>query len=559
MGLRVNGTNWSECDHNVYVTGGWRNIIFKEDRVIVSNDKEDEREILLKDIRGIQYREDGGVIIQAQMNKVRANGKLVWEKGCKGKAIKDLKCTDYLQGVIRVTFTPPNTEPTPRLFLYDGDALVKEDVYSGFEYKVADEKYHELQVITRNEKGTTASNKCRGKAIQHHAAGDIKGFEASDNLVGKIRIDFKEADKEDNWVYYLIRSGSREIVASDVYPGYEWITDEHDVWLAVMAENDYDRIYSKGDKGSAFSAPSKITDFKASKDKVGGIKVTFSPADGWYKPTYDLIDADTERTLATNIKSGFEYRTNKAEYRLRVDARNNVGVTPSNEDTGKTIQGAGKAIYTESGKFTVPRGYDKVFVCMVGGGGGGSSSDFISAEKNFSKAGGGYAGEEKSGYVDVTPGEEINVIIGMGGRGYKPPTGDDAYGQDGFNTAFKGMLAKGGKGGGPDGYLGVGHGVKPGCGGSGTRDGFKGPDNGCINAYGGQGSSFGNGGDGVVNVNIKLPTAGVGAGGGAAVSCRDSKDPIAGDGGRGEVRIYWGTDTEIEEMLKEDFANKKLT
>ncbi len=205
----------------------------------------------------------------------------------------------------------------------------------------------------------------------------------------------------------------------------------------------------------------------------------------------------------------------------------------------------GSIVYDTPGTytFTVPRGYTEVTVCMVGGGGSGSTCDEGGCNSTGG-AGGGYAGEEYSDTVSVTPGEEITVVVGAGGDGVRPNNDHFVYGKAGGDSSFGTITASGGARGGPSGYHGD-YGAGPsGCGGGGYRDGDMYVDNSNnhdFDCWGGQASSFGNGGRAGSDTYDKDPQdGGVGAGGGGFTSSGSIPNYYTGNGGRGEVRISWG-------------------
>ena len=72
----------------------------------------------------------------------------------------------------------------------------------------------------------------------------------------------------------------------------------------------------------------------------------------------------------------------------------------------------GQALYTTSGTytFTVPAGINEISaVCIGGGGGGGGSS-------NNENGGGGGGGALSYGTIDVTPLEDLTVVVGGAGN-----------------------------------------------------------------------------------------------------------------------------------------------
>ena len=77
---------------------------------------------------------------------------------------------------------------------------------------------------------------------------------------------------------------------------------------------------------------------------------------------------------------------------------------------------SGKTLFTSSGTFTVPAGVDKVFITGCGGGGGGGGGWAVNGVYH-SGGGGGGADLVLRKMINVTPGEEITVTIGVGGTG----------------------------------------------------------------------------------------------------------------------------------------------
>lgn len=106
-----------------------------------------------------------------------------------------------------------------------------------------------------------------------------------------------------------------------------------------------------------------------------------------------------------------------------------------------------KEIFTISGQWTVPSGVTRVYVSGCGGGGGGSA---------VYGCGGGGAASVFRKPVNVTPGEKIQITIGLGGRGnqssHSPGVTDHSHvgnvsGEDGTATTFGRYLTlNGGKG-----------------------------------------------------------------------------------------------------------------
>jgi len=280
--------------------------------------------------------------------------------------------------------------------------------------------------------------------------------------------------------------------------------------------------------------PSAITDFAASDDQEGQITVTFTPATGIPTPTHDLIRVSDGSVIASDISSGYVWTTSDCNVNLRVDAKNSVGTTPSNEDIGISVEPAGSIVFDVVGdhQFTAPCGWNEVSICMVGGGGSGGCS------AGYHASGGGYAGQivEEPSFA-VSSGSTIDVTVGGGGSGCS--CCDTNSGRAGGQSVFDTLSASGGSGGQSDnstGYAGNG-GSTTNCAGTfydGTRSGTG--DDYDPYHYGGQ-AAFGNGGNG--DAYHDAGGGGVGAGGGAS----GAGDNSSGAGGRGEVRVSWGSAT----------------
>ncbi len=94
----------------------------------------------------------------------------------------------------------------------------------------------------------------------------------------------------------------------------------------------------------------------------------------------------------------------------------------------------GTKAFTESGIFTVPSGVTTLRVTLVAGGGGGGKGYHGNGANSGS---GGGAGEyHERATVNVTPGEQILVTIGKGGRGNKWPQNNMAHAEKGGDSSF---------------------------------------------------------------------------------------------------------------------------
>lgn len=122
-------------------------------------------------------------------------------------------------------------------------------------------------------------------------------------------------------------------------------------------------------------------------------------------------------------------------------------LTPGRNITSWSVAGT----YT----FTVPAGVYKIYATCVGAGAGSGGAGTNTTGGPY-PAGGGGAGGTASGWINVTPGQMITIIVGAGGQGGAAAASgaSGAYGLPGANggTSSVGafMSATGGIGGGAD-------------------------------------------------------------------------------------------------------------
>ena len=186
--------------------------------------------------------------------------------------------------------------------------------------------------------------------------------------------------------------------------------------------------------------------------------------------------------------------------------------------------------YTVAGtySFVAPAGVYKLYgICVAGGGGAGGMGIYTNGQPFPAGAGG--AGGFSEGWIDVTPGQSIAVIVGAGGAGGQSVASNTAgtYGQNGGyggSTSIGGLLSATG---------GAGGGAASGGGGEGGKG-----VGGQINGIGGMGQD--GGGGRTPNVGGSGGTSRMGGGGRAAteyaaIVC-DGK--AAGSGG-GAVYAGW--------------------
>jgi hypothetical protein len=191
---------------------------------------------------------------------------------------------------------------------------------------------------------------------------------------------------------------------------------------------------------------------------------------------------------------------------------------------------SGVQSFTSSGTFSVPTGITTVDVLVVAGGGSGGSE-----HGSTGNGGGGAGGLLFVPSFSVTPGGTVSVTVGCGGAGI--PDSQSAQGNDGQDSVFGTLTAKGGGGGGgtpSDGRAGGSGGGGGGpCGAAGSANQPTQP--GQSGAYG-----FGsNGGSGGNPFGTPLFGAGGGGGGAGGAGTNGQPSPAGGDGGPGgDGRAY---------------------
>lgn len=118
------------------------------------------------------------------------------------------------------------------------------------------------------------------------------------------------------------------------------------------------------------------------------------------------------------------------------------------QTSGKTGTLKGQQTFTSSGYFTVPNAVYSIQYFIVGAGAGSFSSySFINNSGNgvYKGSPGGGSGYTKTGTLAVTPGQRINVTIGMGGIAVDAD-GERGYANNGGSTSFGSNTVEGGKG-----------------------------------------------------------------------------------------------------------------
>ena len=225
----------------------------------------------------------------------------------------------------------------------------------------------------------------------------------------------------------------------------------------------------------------------------------------------------------------------------------------------------GKITFVTNGTWTVPEGITKILITACGGGGGGGAAPIISTSAVLSGGGGGGAACIQQVAYNVTPGDEIQITIGLGGKGgsYDRSNSIAENGNDGGATVIGTLVTLPGGVGGASADNGGSGGLAGGTGGGnggayGTTSGSNGDDgllglggNGGTDpsstkgGAGGGGGSYGDGGDGgAVSWDATITAGrdgGRGAGGGGGSWGALTNAPgNGGNGGNGIVIIEWG-------------------
>jgi len=196
-----------------------------------------------------------------------------------------------------------------------------------------------------------------------------------------------------------------------------------------------------------------------------------------------------------------------------------------------TIQAPSFQTFTSSGTFSVPSGVSSVDVLVVAGGGGGG----------YEGGGGGAGGLIFRPGFSVTPGGTVTVTVGGGGAGSAGPSGQGDYGDNGQDSVFGTLTAKGGGFGGTKNNpnTDVGRHGNPGGSGGGTGRDMTSPGGGAEQpTQSGDSGTYGFGNTGGRATGSSGHSAGGGGGAGAAGQnsvSPDSGSPWPGSGGAGGV------------------------
>ncbi|WP_434510071.1 hypothetical protein [Desulfitobacterium sp. AusDCA] len=150
-------------------------------------------------------------------------------------------------------------------------------------------------------------------------------------------------------------------------------------------------------------------------------------------------------TLYTRIPQGAYLINTASGYPEIITSESNL--TPGNIKNGVSILGIigtysgssphGSQGFSNSGIFTVPTGVTQLFCTATGGGGQGGGTG------STRDGGGGGGGGTGVGVLSVTPGQVLNVTVGVGGYGNGPKTN----GASGSASSIGTIVGNGGSGG----------------------------------------------------------------------------------------------------------------
>ena len=169
--------------------------------------------------------------------------------------------------------------------------------------------------------------------------------------------------------------------------------------------------------------------------KTGGYPANISDGTWYYK---GFGNNTSSLGVSNAVVGGFGVNTSyyfRAFSYAVINGSDNASGTTRIANT--TIQQVTQVI-TSSTTWTVPNGINQVQVFLVGGGGGGGYNAGMWDEEHSGYGGGG--GYTTTKTVSVTPGQQIPIVIGAGGRGYLRQSGDD-----GSATSFGSVIAQGGR------------------------------------------------------------------------------------------------------------------
>jgi len=247
-------------------------------------------------------------------------------------AIIDFVASDTYTNAIRVTFS--KADEATRYDLYRDGIPLHTDIKSGDVFNTLSGTW-DFYVTAYNILGSTNSNIDSGTAIASTTVPEeITDLTASDDQVASVIIEFTSPSGSARNDLY--RNGS--LIQSDIQSPYVHTTPEGTWNFGVRANNLHGHTDSNTDSGTAIEpkeAPIKITDFEASDGLVGVVLMTFSNAYG--AESYDLYRDNA--FLVGGIHNGYILPSDEVNsWEFYVVAKNTFGSTPSNENTGSSVE-----------------------------------------------------------------------------------------------------------------------------------------------------------------------------------------------------------------------------
>ncbi len=301
--------------------------------------------------------------------------------------------------------------------------------------------------------------------------------------------------------------------------------------LASVLENqiniDQSPVFStaSGSLGTVLnSARSGLSFTVAAADPESGGDPTYTLESGSLPAGLSLTSTSSGGVISGNASAVGSNTTSTFTIRAK-DAASNV----SDRQFSITIQAPVSQSFTSSGTFSVPSGVSSVDVLVVAGGGAGGKG-------NSQGGGGGGAGGliYRPGF-SVTPGGSVSVTVGSGGS---DNTSDGGRGNDGQDSVFGTLTAKGGGAAGA--YNNPTHpnntGQSGGSGGGGSGNYGNGQGGAATQpTQPGESGQYGFGNPGGSGSNQNADPAGGGGGAGAAGESRTGQPKTGGQGGIGKA------------------------
>ena len=251
-----------------------------------------------------------------------------------------------------------------------------------------------------------------------------------------------------------------------------------------------------------------------------GISITVTATDPEsgainYALTTGALPGGLSLNTSTGVISGdADAVGSNTTFNFTIEARDTAS-NATERDFSIAVQAPQSQSFTSSGTFSVPSGISTVDVLVVAGGGGGGGD---------AGGGGGAGGLIYRPGFSVTPGGTVSVTVGDGGTGSQ----QSAVGDNGQDSVFGTLTAKGGGGGG-----GAAGGGNSGGSGGGARSGQT--SGGASANQPTQSGESGNYGFGNPGGNSNNGPGGGGGGGAGGAGAQNGSPANGGDGGIGKA------------------------